>query len=489
MGSAQKPEQSTENPALARAISAATTRVRLLRARQHGANGLLVGSALSAAALLAMRLNFLAADTFAEEWLFLPPLLGTLAGGLWGATRAVPSLAVLRFLEEKLDLKERLSTAHALSQNVPEASDGFLSRMRADAEAFTPTADALKKALPFSPVPRRVKAALLAAGATFLIWYLPTLPLFQSPATRAEKASLKREGERLVKIAKALEKEAAAKKLDAAQQAAKKLQALGQEMQKAKMTPQKAMMKAAELTEEMKKAQEQMAQQSAGQKSLPSAGRELDKALKSMESAGKPGEAGENKEGMGLKPPQDGGAKGENQNGKNKDSKSSSGQEAMKQSAKALAQNNMPSLAEQLSKLADQTAKGEPGDKTGQENLAKQLESLSKALQGTSLQKASEPLKEAADALKSGDMSKASEKLREAARRINEAAKNGEQSSAMQKMAEALQEGNGGQSSENPDMGDSGEGQGENDAFGKDGQKKGESGHKHTAECLKPGGT
>lgn len=480
-------------PALKRAITAATARVRLLRARHQGANGLIVGSAISGAVLLAMRLRLLEADTFAEEWLIAPPVAGLLLGVLWGATRAVPPLAVLRFLEEKLDLKERLSTAHALGLGASANVDSdFAARVQADAEAFTPQGDSLKKALPFFPVPRRVYAALTAALATFLLWFLPTLPLFQSAATRAENASLKREGERLVKIAKAMEKDASTKKLDKARDAAKKLQALGQEMQKGRMTHQKALMKAAKLTDEMKKAQEQAAQQS-GQKSLPSAARELDKALKSMDAAGKMGQNAPGKDGAKLNPPDGSGPKDQPNSGKdrknNKDGKPSASQDAMKKSQQAMAQNDTPSLAEQLSKLADAAQKGEPGDKAGQEKLGKQLEALSKALKGTSLDKASQPLQEAAEAMKQGDMQKAAEKLREAARKVAESAKQGQESDAMQKMAEALAEGQSGNVSENSEMGDGGEGQGENDAFGKDGQKKEAKGHVHTAECLKPGGT
>jgi hypothetical protein len=464
----------------------ATTRVRFIRGRQHGANGLMVGSALSAAVLLAERLRLLEPDAYAPELLFLPPLLGLAVGVLWGATRPVPPLALLKHLETRLNLSERLSTAHLMTPG-PSSGDAFVTRQAADAEAHAPVATDLRTALPYTPVPRRVYYALGAVGATLLLWYLPTLPLFQSPSERAEKASLKRDGERLVQIAKKMAAEGQAKDLEPVKKAAAKLAKLGEEMKRGRLNQQKALMKAAELSEEMKKAQQALAGQSAP-KSLPSAARELQKAMaaggNSQTSEANKGDGDKPQDGKnGLNAPQEAGK----QNG-DKGAKSPA-QAAMQKTVEAMSQNSAPSLAEQLSKMADLAAQNQPGNQAGREEMASQLSALADALKGTSYEGAAQPLKEAAEALKRGDMATAAQKMREAARKVNESAKNSDAAQSMQQMAEAMQGQQDGEAMEGEGFGESGEGQGEGDAFGKDGKKKGGDGHVHTAECLQPGGT
>lgn len=474
------PEHTPITPALSAVIRQATRRVRWIRARQQGANGLMIGSGLSAVVLLAERLRLLEPDSYSPEWLLAPPLIGLAVGALWGATRAIPPLALLKLLETRLDLKERLSTAHILAPT-SDSTDPFVVRQIADAEAHAATGADLKKALPLLPIPRRVYYAGASVGAAFLLWFLPTLPVFQSPAERAEKASLKRDGERLVRIAKKLEAEAQNKKLDKAQNAAAKLAKLGEEMKRGRLTQQKAMMKAAKLTEELKAAQQAAAQQSSP-KSLPSAAREMQKALSAaqMNSSSNSADGQKPNDANQLNAPQN------SPNDKNKNAKSAA-QQAMNKAVQAMSQNSSPSLAEQLSKMADLAAQNEPGNQQGREQMANQLSALADALKGTSFEKASQALKEASEALKSGDMSRASEKLREAARKVQDSAKSGEESNAMQQMAQALAGQQDGQAMEGEGFSESGEGAGEDDAFGKDGAMK--AGHKHTAECLQPGGT
>lgn len=465
------------------AIAAATRRVRFLRGRQQGANGLMIGSALSAAVLLAERLRLLEPDAYSPEWLVVPPVLGLMAGILWGVTRPIPPIALLKHLETRLNLSERLSTALLMSpEGTPD--DPFLARQVEDAETHAPSLPDLRAALPYTPVPCRVYYALGAVGATLLLWFLPTLPFFQSPAERAEKASLKRDGERLVQIAKKMAVEADTKKLDPVKKAAAKLAKLGEEMKKGRLTQQKAMMKAAELSQEMKQAQQALAAQTAP-KSLPSAAREMAKAMapggnaatSEANNGNKPTDPKNN-----LTPPQ----AGAKQDGKQANSNA---QQAMKQAVQAMSQNSAPSLAEQLSKMADMAAQNQPGDQAGREQMASQLSALADALKGTSYEAASQPLKEAADALKKGDMKTAAEKMREAARKVGESAQNSDAAQAMQQMAEAMQGQQDGNSMEGQGFGESGEGQGEGDAFDKNGQKKnGSEGHVHTAECLAPGG-
>ena len=459
------------SPALARMIARAARRVRLRLTLYHVATGLLAGSAVSGLLVGLLRADLLAANALPGEDLFflLPPLSGAILGGLFGASKRVDTLAVARLLDDRLDLKERLSTSVALGG---VTDDPFTLRQREDAETHA-AADlaAVARAVPLTPLPKHAYIAIGLTLAVFLAWLLPTLPAFQSAAQKAQKAATQREGERLVRIARELGKQADAKKLDGAKAAAKKIEELGKEMQRGKIPRQKAMMKLAKLTEEMKAAQQAAAAQSSP-RSLPAAGRDLEKALASANALPK-SDSGEQqadpKDGLKM-PPADG------QNGvKNAQSGKANAQtdHAVKKSQEALAQNDAPSLAEQLSKLADQVARGEPKDAAGRERLAKQMEAMAKALEKTSLSKASEPLEQAAEQMRAGKMPEASEQLREAARRAQEGARQEQDAEALRQSADALMNGDPAEASPGETPGDQGEGQGEGDAFDEDGNAKG----------------
>ena len=440
-----------------RLLLRATGRVRAIRARRFGADGLLLGSALTAILLLAIRLFHREADEIPATTLLAPPLIGFLAGMLIGFFRPVPPLALLRFLEQRLDLKERLSTAHVI-----EGADPFAALQISDAE-FYAVAD-LRPVLPFWPVPRRVWAGLIAAIAAFLLWLLPTLPLFQSPAAKSEKIAVKKEGERLVRLAKALERDARSKKLDKTGDAAKKLGQLGKEMEQGHLSKRKAMMKAAKLTEEMRRAQQMLAAESAP-KSLAGAAKELEKSLAAQAASAASENAAGNKIDSTLRPENlSGDAKGK------KTDKAGLSAESMKDLQKALAKSDLSSLADKLSRLADQVAQGRPATKEEREKLAQKLESLSKALEGTKLSEAAKSLKGAASALKKNDTAQASDKLRDAAKKATQAAQNNADAESLQQMADAV---SNAESKEGEVAPDSGEGQGANDAFTQGGEKKG----------------
>ena len=240
---------SAGSPVLSRLVTRAAGRVRLLRVRRFGADGLLIGSLISAILLLTIRLLHYEADDNALRWLVVCPFLGLSVGAVLGSLRPVPSVALLRLIEQRLDLKERLSTAHEL-----RGRDGLERLQVSDAENYV-NVD-IRPVLPFWPIPARIWLSLAAPLCVFLLWYVPTLPAFQTAAQKSEKAAVKKEGERLVRLAKAMERDATGKKLDKTGAAAKKLGELGKEMEKGRLDRKKALMKAAKLTDEIKRQQQ-----------------------------------------------------------------------------------------------------------------------------------------------------------------------------------------------------------------------------------------
>jgi hypothetical protein len=457
----------TTLPILNRVLHQVIGRLRLRRAIFGGANGLLIGAAVSGIAAALLRLGVYDEDILPDVAFLVPPFVGLMAGMLWGATRRLEAFSAARLIEQRLDLKERLSSALAL---VDQTEDAFSLRQRTDAETHAEQIDP-KTAVPLTPIPRRAAAALTASFAAFLIWLLPTLPAFQSPTTRADHAIVKKEGERLVRIAKAVEKSAGEKKLEATKKAAAQIAKLGKQMQTGRLPRRKALMKVAKLTEQIKQAQQNLAVQAgdpnglgAG-KSLPTAARDLQKAL----DAAKKKDAANNlnRDANTGKTP----ASAESQKQANA---------AMQEMQKALAENNTPSLAEQLNKLADTVARGEPKDGKAREDLAAKLDALRKALEGTRLGKVSPELAEAAKALRSGDMQKAADKLREAAKKATEAGMKSEDAQALAQMAQALQgnpDGNGSEQEISADQMAEGSGENIGDAFDGDGNRKGDKGN------------
>lgn len=466
-------------PHLHRVLKRVITRLRIRRSLLGGANGLLVGAAVSGVAAILLRLGIYDEDILPDAAFFAPPLIGLLAGTLWGVARRIAPFAAARLIEQRLDLKERFSSALLLAT---QTNDIFSLRQQADAETHAEKIDPITT-VPLTPLPRRALAALAATLTVFLIWLLPTLPAFQTPAVRAEHALVKKEGERLVRIAKTVTNSANGKKREATKKAAAQIAKSGTQMQAGRMSRRKALVKLAKLTSQIKQAQQTLAVQAgdpnglgAG-KSLPSAARELQKALDAAQK---------NDLASGFNKSIDAG-----KNPSSPDARKQQANAALQAAQKALSENNTPSLAEQLNKLADSVARGEPKDAAARKSLADKLEALSKSLKGTSLAKASADLADATKALREGDGQKAADKLREAARKASEAGAKSEDAQSLAQMAQALQgnpDGDGAEQEISAEQMAQGAG-GENatDAFGADGGKKGDQAGNGTGK-LAPNG-
>ena len=467
--SASQNRGGTLPPHLQKIAGLVANRLRGRRVVLCGAWGLGMGASATLLAVVALRLRLWEMpENIPDLLLAAPPLAGVLAGAAWGAVWKISPLAALRYADTRLGLHERLSTA-ASAYLAPAAwtNSEWAERQKEDARVSAQTADA-RAIVPLRPLPRPALWALGVALAAFLVWFLPTLPLFQSAQTRAEHKAVQAQGERLVRLAKALDKDAGKKKLPEAHKAALAIAALGKQLQKSGMTKQKALMKVAKLTAAMKQAQMSLAAQTGVPKSLPTAGKDLAQALANAQATPKQSKDDQKNGGLNAPPP---GTDAKAGNGKT----SASGAENAKKMQQALAENNPPSLAEQLGKMAADAEQGKPGDKAGQEEMAKQVAALADALKNTSLSAASAPLQKAANALQKGDLQAAAKALREAAKKIGAAQSKSADAEAMQKMAQALgQSATGQDGQEGAQMDGTGEGEGKGDAFGKNGLKKGE---------------
>ncbi|MBC8142193.1 MAG: hypothetical protein H7Y38_12215 [Armatimonadetes bacterium] len=383
---------------IVRAVTLATRRLRQRRALKFGATGFLLGSVVGLGVAALITYDVLRETTLpgGAAFLFLPTLAGLLAGVSYGVLGKYDPVAVARLLEKRLDLKDRLSTALAK----PAGEAHISAAQESDAQKYVPGDAEVFRAVPLSPVPRRVYVAGAVALSVLLMYFAPELPVFWNPTIRAERAVVKKEGEKLLAVAKAAAKEAKKKNLPEAEAAAKKVEALGKEMARGRMPLQKAMAERAKLAEDLQKAQAKIArdeQSKADQKtktSLGDAGRDLSKAMQGSSSA--PGAS-----------PLPGSADAR-----------------MKALQDAMAKGDKNAAANALREMADAADRGEPAPGGERDKTGRQLAALGDSLQKNDLSEAGQSAQNAGQSMSQNAMPEAAQSLRDAADKLEQAGAN-----------------------------------------------------------------
>jgi len=241
-----------DEAALGQRLTPLRRRVRLLLAERM---------ALSAGAAAAgLGLALVALDKFRVlrvDWYYVAALVAAAAacGFVFGWLRRLSDFDVARAAEERLRLKERLSSAVALEPLA--ARDPLVTALVADAEKH------LGPVRPARLFPRRfdrrggafLGMVILLAAAIIL----PELPAFQSQATRQERQALRRQGEQLVKVATDLQKSRLpqdSKKI--LLQIALNMKALGKDMTTARVTRKEAMVRLNRIAKQLQLARNEL---------------------------------------------------------------------------------------------------------------------------------------------------------------------------------------------------------------------------------------
>jgi len=118
-------------------------------------------------------------------------------------------------------------------------------------------------------------AALLAAVL------VPSMPAFQSKTRKAEVQAMKREGAKLVKVAKEMRRETPAKR-EALKRLANRLQDLGKKMETGRMQKKQAMLQARKLSHEIKREQDRLSKQNQAERSMEAAKLDMRKASEEL---------------------------------------------------------------------------------------------------------------------------------------------------------------------------------------------------------------
>jgi hypothetical protein len=300
------------------------------------------------------------------EWISAPPeyltgvlVLGALIGAAVGLTRRVSLMDAAQLADRRLGLKERLSSGIDFMER--GAPDPMTAAQLADAAEHSSRLRA-PEVFPFR-VPREAKffaaSLLLLCGLVFV----PELSVFQSPKVRAEKVAMKKEGERIEKLAKDYKKRSAQKNADITKRIAANMQALGKEMRRGRISKKQAMLKMGRLTKEMKEAQRQLA--------VANTPRSLEQAADKLKKSA------ENAQRQGANP---------------------AAAKMMADMASALEKKDFDAAEKQLQQLADKLQKGEMKPEEAKA-AADALSKMAGAMKGTQLDAASKQMQEAAKKL------------------------------------------------------------------------------------------
>jgi hypothetical protein len=393
-------------------------RLRLLLAERAA---LWAGAAVAAAALplaVVIQVRGLWVD-----WRWFPMAIAAamLMGWVWGLLTRLSPFQIARATEQRLALKERLSSATVLAEG-----DQMVAALHRDA------VDHLAGPSPRATFPRRfglpARAFAAAAVALCLVMILPQLAIFQSAGTRAQRQQMKRKGAELVKIAREIERNPPPSQKQLAMQIAENMRRLGKDLERHRVTERQALKRMNQLSRQVQRTQDKLAAQNSRQ-AMSAASRRLDqtaaeRALERKPDAGAIAAEIERREGIKLPP----GAKGAirltpeqvkalaRHASQFKDIKSFAAldSELAAVLAQLLANEDYLKALEILERLADKLGSQEARKLTPEEakRLAENMRAMAEALKNTDLKQLAKSLREAAEALEKMDPAEAAKLLK-----------------------------------------------------------------------------
>jgi hypothetical protein len=343
---------------LTQRIAQLRLRVRLLVTQRWIVVALLLATGVCAVAALVLRLLGL---PLWIEW--LPAVLGlaVVVGAVIGWTRRVTALETARLADQRLSLRERLSSGLAFLET-PER-DPLVAAQIEDAARHSARLEP-RVAFPYR-LPREARFLAATLLALLAVLFVPEIPFLQSPQARAEKAAMRREGEKLQRLAKEVSGRKTPTNGDVAKRVAENMRKLGIAMERGRVNKKQAMLASNKLTRELREAQRRLAADGLGPKA-GSAAKPLDQAAMQMQQAADARNSGN----------------------------ATAGQRSLAEMARALQQRDFEAAARVLSALGDRLKSGEMSEAEARDAAAT-LGKMAEALKGTDLDKVSKELQEA----------------------------------------------------------------------------------------------
>src|SRR5688500_5818566 len=266
------------------AVGRIQTRIRLLLAQQWLFVGLTYALAAGLLLVAATRFRWW---TDAVDYLWAVLLVGAVTGAIIGFTRRITPLTAAQIADERAGLKDRLTTA--ISHPAGEPRSQLAGAQSADAAPHAATLQP-SRMLPWKMPPQWRWAAAAAAVLAGVI-FIPDLPVFHSEQERADREVMKREGTKIQKIAKEIEKKLPKKHASEDEELAKKIarnmKALGRDQEKGRISKKQAMLKMNELQKELKELDNQRSASGGQQKSMENVAADMRDAAGKHDRAGK----------------------------------------------------------------------------------------------------------------------------------------------------------------------------------------------------------
>ncbi|MEN6371222.1 MAG: hypothetical protein ABFD64_04330 [Armatimonadota bacterium] len=406
-------------------------RIRLLLVERHA---LILGAVAAAVAAVLTALSkwwYTLSDPFL---LWSVVIFGLTGGAVWGMLKRLTDFSAARATEQRLDLKERLSSAVSLL----DRDDKMVLALVEDASGH------IERLEPKEVFPHRFTREMAVffgtLAALFALYYIPTLPAMQSEARRGEVKEMKKAGVELRKLSKETLKTVSPANKELVKRVALNADKLGKDLERARMSKKQAMHAVKSLEKEIKDLQDKLAARNQASKSAKQGLEEMKdtapglarKMLERVEEETK------NQSTNGGKPDK----KLEDLQKRLKDMQSASGnlskeqidkmekqvKDSLKTGNGAQVPPEFASLMSELMKNGDykraSELMSELSKKLGQDggkmsdmdrkNLEDQLKALSEALKNTDLNELSKKLREAAEQLSKMDPKEAAKKLAEA---------------------------------------------------------------------------
>lgn len=184
----------------------------------------------------------------------IPVLLSIVAGWRIGMLARRNSFETALEADEKLGLKERLSSAYAFAapSSTPLSSTGLVPSLVEDAANHSQSLEP-KKIYPLT-FDRTHRTLTLCAAVFALTVFMPNVPWLLADEERAARKTIQAEGKELEEIAKEVKKEEEKKPDTTARRQAAKLEALGHKMQRGRMGKKETLTALGELKKDLKKA-------------------------------------------------------------------------------------------------------------------------------------------------------------------------------------------------------------------------------------------
>ena len=247
------------NVALDNQIRRLRRRVRLLLCERYALYGATAGAVLATVTVL---LSYRYDDLINYRLWAGTVLAGAIVGVACGLLRRLSDLSVALAADKRTELKERLSSAVACGA---EPGPGDMERA-----LVTDAGEHISQFRPAQVFRRRFGtphwAFAIAAVLLLAAIIVPQFHTFQSKTRREEVAVMKREGAKLVKLAKDLKSQKI--QHQEMRKLAARLQKLGEKMQTGRMSRKQALLKTRRLGKDIKKQQDELAKQNSTTKSL-----------------------------------------------------------------------------------------------------------------------------------------------------------------------------------------------------------------------------